>query len=361
MTLGLVLSSMQAYGRVWGPTENGLRMSTTIVRDDSGFDKLEVTIANTTSKEILIVLGRLQVRFAENIHVIVKPPNSPEVAAFYLNQYGGGVARGRELPMVMPMLPKSEYSVRTLLDGWGYNGPSIRRVADLLIQKSSLRVEFRNTDDERTKNGIGTAVCYGSRPFWNGTLISNVIEFPLATPPKSTNNTPRERIVRDLYISAAFLPNDGNQLELNIFIHNTGLREYILAIGRWGFLYPTAIRLYIQTPKQASASEVQWPAGGMGTKIRDIPLILPILPSSTYRVRTPIKNLRLCTDEGVPFPQKSLLHAELSIPQKTYIGLDVDCYPGGVPPPPSSRRATGCEVCWTGRLVSNRLHLPLPW
>jgi hypothetical protein len=344
-------------------TLSGLRMSATIARNDFGFNELEVTIENATSREILIVLGRLPFRFADAIHVLVKPPNGPEVAAFYLDS-GDGVAPGRTFPMVIPLLPKSQYSVGTLLAAWGYYGPSVRRVENLIAQESSLRVEFRNSDDERIKYGIGAVDCSGSRPFWNGMLSSNVLKFPLAAPPKSTSTAARGPVVRDLCLSATLVWDKTNLAELDISVHNTGLREYILAIGKWRFKYPTAIRLYIQAPNKASASEVRWSVGRIGAQVPSAPLILPLLPRSAYRVRTPLNSLRTDTRDGQlreePLLQVSLLHAELLSQQKAYENLNANCYPVWAPPPPSSRRTAGCTMCWTGKLISNKLYLPFP-
>jgi hypothetical protein len=368
LAIGLLASSAQAFGSVWGRVENGLRMSAAIAQNELGNNELEVTIENTTSQEILIVLGYMEYGFAETVHVVVKPQSGTEIAAFYLGS-GGGLAHGRDLPMVLPLLPKSSYTCRTLLGGWGYRRTALHRVEELLTQESSLQVEFRNSAQQRVHYGILAAECYGSRPFWSGTLISNTLKLPLASPPKVTQAFARGRIVNDLCMSVTLVRNETRQHELDVSIRNTGLREYTLPIGELGSGHPAAIRFFIQMPNEASSSEVQWNVGGKGKQIQNVPLVLPMLPMSMYRFRAPLKSLRLPAYDRLSLEellqQPSSLHAELSSSHKTHQSLDPMCYPVCLPPPPppghSAQHApTGYQICWTGKLVSNKLSFSLP-
>jgi hypothetical protein len=359
--IALLTSLVQTSGATeWGPSVNGLRMAAAIVRNDFGNYELEATIENTTSKEILIVLGHVAFRFAEVVHVIVKSPHGSETAAFYLDS-GGGLAR-RLMPMVLPLLPKSSYSIRTLLAGWGYYSPTLLRLEELLSQKSSLRMELINTGEERVRFGVSVD-CYGSRPFWNGRLVSNILHFPLTNFPKPTRIVTKGSTVNDLCMSVAIASDVTGNPELDICIQNTGLREYMLPFGRFGFGYPAAVRFYVRTPNEASKAAVRLRADGAGAKIPNIALAVPMLPRSDYRMRVPLKTLRLPAPDPRSLPellQPLSLHLEFSVSPDELNRLRADCY--SLPPPPpwpqgrERRQApAGYSPAWQGTLVSNVL------
>ncbi len=79
--------------------------------------------------------------------------------------------------MIVPLLPKSTYSARTLLGGWAYEAPDLQRVESLLSQPASLQLLFEVGMDP-AKPAVKTDCsldCFGAQIFWRGRLTSNVL------------------------------------------------------------------------------------------------------------------------------------------------------------------------------------------
>ena len=162
----------------WGATVNGIRMRAAIMRNDFGNLALEWTIQNTTSDEIYLLLGSGIYKSAELLDGIVTESDGSEYTAQYLASGGGGAHSGPfPPPKIVLMLPKSSYSVQTLLGAWAYTTPQFRLVETLASQRGSLRLRLRVGEDNRYYSEMKQ--CYGVRRYWTGTLVSNSLQFPL--------------------------------------------------------------------------------------------------------------------------------------------------------------------------------------
>jgi hypothetical protein len=103
-------------------------MSAGIVKNEFGNHELQWTIENTSQvDEKFHVLGRAGHRHAELVEVLVTEADGSRHAGIFYGQRSG-TALSRELPLIVPILPKSRYSARTLLAGWAYTAPDLRRI-----------------------------------------------------------------------------------------------------------------------------------------------------------------------------------------------------------------------------------------
>lgn len=181
----LTSSALTGEAAEWGPTVDGLRMSAAIVKNAVGYYELEWTIENTSLvDEKLLVLGKMGYRNAELITVIVTEPDGSRHAA---SNFGprSGTAPSRELPMIVPLLPKSSYSIRTLLGGWAYYAPSLRRVESLLSQPATLQLQLQVGMDSKPSVKTDCSLdCFGLQIFWRGKLVSNLLRFPVVKTPE---------------------------------------------------------------------------------------------------------------------------------------------------------------------------------
>jgi hypothetical protein len=174
------LRSNDCEGAEWGPTVNGLRMSAAIAKNEFGNHELEWTIENTSQvDEKFLVLGKVGHRYAELVKVVITEADGSRHAGIFYDQRGG-TALSRELPMIVPLLPKSKYSARTLLAGWAYTAPDLRRLETLLSQVATLHLQLDvgidGKPDVRTDCSLD---CFGLQIFWRGRLVSNTLRFPL--------------------------------------------------------------------------------------------------------------------------------------------------------------------------------------
>jgi hypothetical protein len=206
-----------------------------------------------------------------------------------------------------------------------------QRVEELLSQPSSLRLELHNSIEERVRYGVRVG-CYGARQFWNGTLVSNTLQFPPTTSPGPARIPANGRTVNDLRMSVTVVRNEVGHPELDVCIQNTGLREYILPFGQSGFGYPSAVRMYVRKPNEASASMFRWGAGRAATQIESIPMVVPVLPRSDYRVRTPPDKWRMPAPDGRSLQelirQRLFLYLEFRVrSDEPHRYLNVDCFP----------------------------------
>ncbi len=170
----IAITQASTFSADWGKTVNELRMSIAIVPNDYGNQELVITVENVGPKDVYLWFGTMDMHFPEKIGVLVTLPDGSRKWAFYAGS-GGGIAHGRMfVPRVLPMYPKSSYTLRTLLEGWAYHSPELRRVVGLLSQKASLRAELQTT---------GVSVpgrdCFPIQIHWSGKLVSNTIQFPL--------------------------------------------------------------------------------------------------------------------------------------------------------------------------------------
>jgi hypothetical protein len=349
-----VFSALSLRAAEWGPTSNGLRMSASIVRNEFENNELEVMIENTTSEETLVVLGRADVPF-DAVHVIVGPPNSPETPAFYIG--GRGIAPGRFMPMVVPLLAKSRYKFRTLLGAWGFFAPSIQRVEELLTKPASLRVELRNPIRERIDNAA-LADCYASRRFWNGTLNSQKLRFPVITPERSMR-TCAGRMTNSLCMSITIISGKKTPQQLELVLRNNTSTDRMLPLGRSGQGFSSSVHLYVQAASKTTSIPLRLTTRDAVTHLQQT--WLPLLAKSEYKIRVLLTGLSV-----LPSYQKALqdtanqpfsLHVEISV-HRDDSAINANCYPVCLEPPPPPghiRRQALDQLCWTGKLVSNMI------
>ena len=159
----------------WGPTVTDLRMSVSILPNEFGNKELIITIENTGPKDVYVLLGTMDFHVPQKVGVIVTLPDGSIKYAFYWDS-GGGVAPGRlNIPRVVPMFPKSSFSVRTLLGGWAIKSPDLQRVETLLSQPSSSLHAELVTEAVGSQGGD----CYPLQIHWHGKLVSNTIRGPI--------------------------------------------------------------------------------------------------------------------------------------------------------------------------------------
>ena len=111
--LGLILAIRITIAADWGPPDNGLRVSLAVEANAIVF-----TFENVReNREMFLPLGRaLGIGRAEFIHLYLFRPDGTRRQLQYTG--GSGVAPGRLLPFIVPMMAGSIYSVRTPLRHW---------------------------------------------------------------------------------------------------------------------------------------------------------------------------------------------------------------------------------------------------
>jgi hypothetical protein len=162
-------------------------MSVRIAPNEFGNQELVMTIENNGLEEICVPFPILRFGEENAAQVVLTMADGTERTGFYI-----GARRGLNndpgLSVSIPMQPKSSYTARTLLAGWGYYAPDLHRVEELLRRPGTLKlkVQIGRGQLPQEKN------CYGvPRPpdgwppgtFWHGTLFSNTLRFPLARMP----------------------------------------------------------------------------------------------------------------------------------------------------------------------------------
>lgn len=174
----------------WGPAVDGLRMSAAIVPNEFGYRELVMTLQNTGFDVIWLPLSAMRFGESDSIHVIVTRPDGFRAGAF---DPQSSAPRNESWEIPVPLLPKGSYAVRTLLGGWGFHAPELRRVEELLSENASLHLELRVglIDPKRyridclpvpppPRPGSQTQkVPADQQTFWRGMLVSNTLRFPL--------------------------------------------------------------------------------------------------------------------------------------------------------------------------------------
>jgi hypothetical protein len=159
----------------WGPIVDGLRMSLSISPNEFGNKELVITIENTNPKDVYVLLGTMESPIPQKVGVIVTLPDGSKKYTFYLNS-GGGISPGRQnVPRVIPMFSRSSFSMRTLLGGWAFKAPELRRVETLLSQTSSSIHAELVTEAVGTQSGD----CFPMQIHWRGKLVSNTLRGPI--------------------------------------------------------------------------------------------------------------------------------------------------------------------------------------
>jgi hypothetical protein len=132
-------------------------------------NEVVVTMKNVRpGREMYLPLGMVGVGRADAVHLdLILPGGGARQRLQYTG--GNGVAPGRLLPFIVPMMPGSVYSVRTPLLYWRA-GAQLRRIEADLARGAALQatvtadraVEWRYVD------------CYGLQMFWSGHAVSPV-------------------------------------------------------------------------------------------------------------------------------------------------------------------------------------------
>jgi len=152
----------------WGTTVNGLRMSLTV---DSPATHLTLTFENTQERrEMFLWLGTAGVAEAERIKVFLTTPDGNRQPLLYTG--GNGVAPGRLIPMIVPLLGGSTYSIRTPLNRWYHTNH--KPLDPALLRQSTLQFEISQPQDI----DLHFVDCFGLRIFWHGTAHSNALRIP---------------------------------------------------------------------------------------------------------------------------------------------------------------------------------------
>jgi hypothetical protein len=168
MTILLFFLAMVANAAEWGTPVNGLRLS---LAADSAGQKLTLTFENTQDRhEMFLWLGTVGVGEAGRVKVALTAPDGKRQYLLYTG--GNGVAPGRLIPMIVPLLPGSTYSIRTSLSRW-YHGDH-KPLDPALLRQSALQAEISIP----VEADFQFVDCFGLRIFWSGTARSNALRIP---------------------------------------------------------------------------------------------------------------------------------------------------------------------------------------
>lgn len=164
----LLFCATLANAADWGTTVNGLRLSLTV---GSPATHLTLTFENAEERrEMFLWLGTAGVAEAERIKLFLKTPDGNRQALLYTG--GNGVAPGRLIPMVVPLLGGSTYSIRTPLNRWYHTNH--KPLDPALLRQSTLQFEISQPQDI----DLRFVDCFGLRIFWHGTASSNALRIP---------------------------------------------------------------------------------------------------------------------------------------------------------------------------------------
>ena len=148
----------------WGQPVNGLRLS--LAKEG---ETLILTFENVQDREMYLPLGgAVGVGEADRVTLSLRLPEGASRPLQYTG--GSGVAPGRILPFIVPMLPGSIYTVRTQLRNWRV-GPELNRIEADLAKGASLQAGLTAAPDL----GMRYVECYGLQIFWSGSVVSNLV------------------------------------------------------------------------------------------------------------------------------------------------------------------------------------------
>ena len=149
----------------WGPAVNGLRMSLAIEEKT-----VVMTFENMREdREMYLPLGRIVgIRHPEFAHLGLTLKDGTHRQLQHVG--GEGVAPGRLLPYIVPMMPGSVYTVRTLLQDWRV-GSNLDRIEKDLSRGATLQASVVASESLHWEY----VNCYGLQIFWSGRAVSNII------------------------------------------------------------------------------------------------------------------------------------------------------------------------------------------
>jgi hypothetical protein len=162
--LAFFVGQLLASAQDWGPPVNGLRIALAVDNEH-----VVVTLNNVREdREMFLPLGRtVGIGRAEFLHLELI---SPDGSRRHLEYTGGsGLAPGRLLPYIVPMMHGSTYSLKTPLRYWRV-GAGLRRIDADLARGASLQASLAAAESLQWQY----VDCYGLRMFWSGRAVSNI-------------------------------------------------------------------------------------------------------------------------------------------------------------------------------------------
>jgi hypothetical protein len=165
----------------WGPTVDGLRMSTAVVPDGHGDVRVRVTIHYAGDKPLLLpfafisgdrVLGhRLRLFFSAT-----DGQHTFDLVPFFL-------LSGRFDPLVIPMVPEASYALELPIAAWHTALLDEEQLGTLIQHQGQLWAELDGKPRQTTLTPSVTCPLYGyPNPnqivCWEGKLTSNRLQFP---------------------------------------------------------------------------------------------------------------------------------------------------------------------------------------
>ena len=156
----------------WGPVVSGLRMSISVVPDDSGIGRqLQVTIQNVGGNDLLVPLGIINntKAHADKLKLVLTTADGKHPRVIFTGM--PGVISGRLDALLVPLLSGASYTVRMPMDKY-YVLDGSEKLAVFCSRFCQTQVEME------TKNVVCSPYGYPNPNMltcWQDTLLSNAI------------------------------------------------------------------------------------------------------------------------------------------------------------------------------------------
>ncbi len=162
--LYLAIATHVTMAAEWGSPVHGLRVSLGV---EAG--TVVVAFENVQeNREMFLPLGVVGFGHAEFVHLYLILPDGTRRQLRYVG--GSGVAPGRLLPFIVPMMAGSVYSMKTPLRSWRL-GSNFDPVEEELSRGASLQAEIV-AGESLQRDYVN---CYGLNIFWSGSAVSNIV------------------------------------------------------------------------------------------------------------------------------------------------------------------------------------------
>ncbi len=162
--LYLAIATHVTMAAEWGSPVHGLRVSVGV---EAG--TVVVAFGNVQeNREMFLPLGVVGFGHAEFVHLYLILPDGTRRRLRYVG--GSGVAPGRLLPFIVPMMAGSVYSMKTPLRSWRL-GSNFDPVEEELSRGASLQAEIV-AGESLQRDYVN---CYGLNIFWSGSAVSNIV------------------------------------------------------------------------------------------------------------------------------------------------------------------------------------------
>jgi hypothetical protein len=171
LLLSVLIVAMYAYSADWGAPVDGLRASLNIETSNKGERLVLVTFQNVQKgPQIFLRLGIVGVREADLTHLnLIESDGKRQPLMFVC---GAGLAPGRILGMIVPLLPGSTYSIPNPLRCWVKR--NYTPLKPELLHGASLQAELKVDATEYGRYHP----CYPKQRMWAGQLFSNTVQSP---------------------------------------------------------------------------------------------------------------------------------------------------------------------------------------